>query len=155
MPTSWTDLIMSDGKKAFHAKPEKAPVDPAPKRRLKVADGIKGVLNALAKSEKPTRGWMKTSNDVAEVSIRYGTKTVALNGQDAVYIPAERAADFYKAVLADVEGGKLDEAIKAAVEGKKSSKAASEGSSRKGRTIAPWSPERRARHEAKKAAKAK
>jgi len=147
----WKSLIMSDGKKEFLAKPEKPPVDPTPKRRQKVLEGIDKVLAGSA-----PRGWIKTNNNIAQVSVRLGSRPLSLDGATEVYIPAERSGDFYKAIKADLAAGKLDDAIKALFEDKAGKSAGDKGGNGKKTRILPgWSPERRARHEAKKAAKAK
>ena len=47
-------------------------------------------------------------------SLRLGRRTVQLNGQDAVFVPAERLKDFYEALKASVEAGELDTELAAA-----------------------------------------
>ena len=56
----------------------------------------------------------KVKADVARASLRLGRRTVQLNGQDAVFVPAERLKDFYEALKASVEAGELDTELAAA-----------------------------------------
>ncbi|OJY60948.1 MAG: hypothetical protein BGP16_00985 [Sphingobium sp. 66-54] len=147
----WKALIMKDGEKQWKARPVKPAKDPTPDRRAKVVAGIDKTIKQLSDPNNADRlRWYKVKGDLAQVTVRLGSRPLSLEGSETqVYVPAERASDFYKAIRGDVEAGKFDDAIRDLFNKDGEDRA----SARKGRKIAPWSPERRARFEAKQKAK--
>lgn len=112
--SDWTSLIMPDGEKRWKAAGRKPKVDKRPEqRRNKVLAGIDNALRQLAGNEpSPRRGWYSTKGDVCRATVRLGARPLPLNGAEPqVYIPADRASDFYQGVRAHVESGGFDEAI--------------------------------------------
>ena len=144
---SLSDLLkLADEKLAdlFHKKAH----DPV-KARAPILKGIDKCRDQF-ESPTPTRGrkWWKASNNVVEFSPPF-----AIGGKDTHYVPSERFGQYLGHLRKAVEGGELDDALKA-------SASASPSKVRKsGATGASWTPERRARFQAsvaaRKAAKAK
>ena len=111
---SWKDLVDNTLEKVFNKKPDNADKT-AERRRKGVLEGIDKSIAALKKGdEKGPRGWYVTKGDVVRASLRTGTRTVKLDGKEAVFVPKERAADFYVALRKEVEAKGFDEAINAA-----------------------------------------
>jgi len=105
-------LTLADSKleKTYTARPEK---DRTPERRTKLVEGIDAALKQVGKADS-VRGWYSTNAGVVRAQVRCGSKLLSIKGQDAFYVPAERAADFYKGVRQAANKGELDGEIKAA-----------------------------------------
>jgi len=119
----------------------KAP-DPE-KARQRALKGIDTTSSQWA-SSTPTRGRKRyrVNNSVVEYAPGF-----AIGGSSTLYIPSERFADFLTKLKATISAGELDDAL-TAEEG--------QSSGTRGQTTrkrAGWSPERRAAHEARMAAK--
>jgi hypothetical protein len=105
--TGWQSLIINDSDAWKNAG--KAKTDPVADRRAKAVASIDGALASIEAGSEPTRmALYKVKADVARAGLRLGRRTVQLNGQDAVFVPAERIKDFYEALKAAVEAGELD-----------------------------------------------
>ena len=89
--------------------------DPVTDRRAKAVASIDGALASIEAGAEPTRmALYKVKADVARAGLRLGRRTVQLNGQDAVFVPAERLGDFYSSLKDAVEAGELDAELAAA-----------------------------------------
>ncbi|QJR03498.1 hypothetical protein HH800_15720 [Sphingobium yanoikuyae] len=111
--SGWQSLIINDADAWKNAG--KAKSDPVADRRAKAVASIDGALASIEAGAEPTRMTLyKVKADVARAGLRLGRRTVQLNGQDAVFVPAERLGDFYEALKASVEAGELDAELAAA-----------------------------------------
>ena len=111
--SGWQSLIIDDENAWKNAGKPKA--DPIADRRAKAVASIDGALSAIEAGAEPTRmSLYKVKADVARASLRLERRTVQLNGQDAVFVPADRLKDFYEALKASVEAGELDTELAAA-----------------------------------------
>lgn len=111
--TGWQSLVINDENAWKNAG--KVKTDPVTDRRAKAVASIDSALAIIESKGEPTRmSLFKIKADVARAGLRLGRRTVQLNGQDAVFVPAERLADFYGSLKDAVEAGELDAELAAA-----------------------------------------
>lgn len=101
-----------------------APVyDPSKGRKKMVSVIDKAAAQHNEGKTPPTRSWKLGSNNAIRFSPKINGNPVLIGGDAENYIQADRFQDFLAGLKAAVEGGDLDEEIKAALEGEQGSTA--------------------------------
>lgn len=163
---SWKSLIDNKLAQVFNAQPDREDKRPAKRRDGAVAQ-IDVALAALKNGEaKGPRGWYVTRGDVVQATLRSGPKRVSIDGEDSVYVPKERAVDFYTHLRTAVAAGEFDAAVASAWSGDQQGQLPMQGEKKQRAKRGPMSAEdkanrkvkqdaTRAKNKAKKAAEAK
>lgn len=123
------------------------------KRRQNLLESLGKTLAAVQADPKnpPKRAWWSVAGDIAEVTIRIGSRRLPIEGEATEgYVSVTKLMDFYAAVVDAVSGGEFDEAITnlfaKPAKGKTAAKAKrADGAKPKNKG---WDEERRARYQA-------